>query len=180
MALTAIIPELPEPLLPDVLTLTRGMESESMRARVLWTLVPRLREHDERRQAPGAGPGLLGEARAQGRQLSSYSRRARVLGALAPALGDRVWAEALDAAAQVDHPGLRSYILELLAPELAELPPAVLYPLWERLLHRLARWPRADLRRALGALAPVIGALGGPAARLESARAIRDTAGTWP
>jgi hypothetical protein len=70
--------------------------------------------------------------------------------------------------------------LTALPPRLAELSRRALYPLWDKTLPRLARRTRPDLLADLGALVPVIHALGGEAAIAETARAIQDVVRWWP
>ena len=74
----------------------------------------------------------------------------------------------------------RAKALAALASHLAKLPRPVLYSLWDETLPILARRTRRDLLTDLGALAPVIVALGGAKALAETARAIQDAARWWP
>ncbi|MDW8352804.1 MAG: hypothetical protein RML99_12920, partial [Anaerolineae bacterium] len=67
-----------------------------------------------------------------------------------------------------------------LAARLAALPRAQAYPLWSASLPVLARRRRQDLLSDIGALAPLIHALGGEAAVGEAFRAIRDVCAWWP
>ena len=74
----------------------------------------------------------------------------------------------------------RSSVLAALAPHLAALHPTDLYPLWRETLHLSSRRPRSDLLLDIGALVPVIVALGGHDALADTARAIGDVCRWWP
>jgi hypothetical protein len=102
------------------------------------------------------------------------------LTALAERLPPELLPEALAAAREIKDEWRRAEALTALAPRLAELPRPALYPLWDETLPRLARRTRRDLLMDLGALVPVIHALGGEAAIAETFRAIQDVARWWP
>jgi hypothetical protein len=51
---------------------------------------------------------------------------------------------------------------------------------WSVVLRALSHQPRSALVKNLGALAPVINYMGGPAAVAETIRAMRDVAAWWP
>jgi hypothetical protein len=63
---------------------------------------------------------------------------------------------------------------------LAEISLAGLYPLWCETLRDQSKQTRTDLLSDLGALAPVIAALGGPEALEDTAQAIEDVGHWWP
>lgn len=88
--------------------------------------------------------------------------------------------EALSAAREIRNVGHRARAFSALAPRLAELPEAQAYPLWAETLPVLAARTRKDLLRDLGALVPLITALGGEQALAETARVIQDVARWWP
>ena len=55
-----------------------------------------------------------------------------------------------------------------------------LYPLGQTILSKLAGRTRPDLLSELHALAPIIAALGGPEALVETFRTIQDVGRWWP
>lgn len=70
--------------------------------------------------------------------------------------------------------------LAFLAPKLALLPVAALFPLWRKASSVLAARQRRDLLSGLGALEPVIASLGGQEAATGAYGAIRDVGRWWP
>ncbi len=74
----------------------------------------------------------------------------------------------------------RARTLAALAPELAELPRARLYPLWRRALRHSASRTRRDLLGDLRALVPVVVRLGGAKAIGEVVDAVREVGERWP
>jgi len=124
---------------------------------------------------------VLAEALATAKKIGDEDRRAEVLAALAPRLAEFGYPqEALTAAREIRDQPQRAKALAALASHLAKLPRPVLYSLWDETLPILARRTRRDLLTDLGALAPVIVALGGAKALAETARAIQDAARWWP
>jgi hypothetical protein len=67
-----------------------------------------------------------------------------------------------------------------LVPYLVTLSPEGLLLVWRETLHTLATRTRQDLLEGLGAMAPVIFALGGADAVDETFRAIADVGRWWP
>lgn len=70
-------------------------------------------------------------------------------------------------------------VLTVIEPHLLQLPPNLLYPLWQQTIRQLSRWTRPDLLVALVRLAPVLAALGGEKAVDETAEAILDLGTVW-
>jgi hypothetical protein len=71
-------------------------------------------------------------------------------------------------------------VLVSLVPHLTALFPANLYQLWRETLHRLATCTREDAMPRLCALSPILIALGGTEAVVETACAILDVGRWWP
>ncbi len=71
-------------------------------------------------------------------------------------------------------------VLEVLASRLAKLPRATLYPLWCETLHIISQRTRRNLLTDLSTLAPVIFALGGTVAVVETCRSILEVGYWWP
>jgi hypothetical protein len=67
-----------------------------------------------------------------------------------------------------------------LLPHLAQLPCQHLYPPWQETLPILAIRTRKDLLADLRALSPIIAALGGAEAVVETFHAIQDVGRWWP
>ena len=109
---------------------------------------------------------------------------ARLVPHLPEEVQDQVLQEALAAARGTQYKWQRAYVLKELADCLARRPRQELFRLWlgERkginLRHFLARRTREDLLSDLGALTPIIVAMGGEKAIEETFRAIRDV-GRW-
>ncbi len=93
---------------------------------------------------------------------------------------DGAASEALTWAIEIDDAGDRRNRVAKIIPRFLHLPRMELYPLWRRTLHLLAVRKREHLLADISAIAPVAGALGGPAALIEIARALEDTAEWWP
>jgi hypothetical protein len=70
--------------------------------------------------------------------------------------------------------------LAKIAPALAELPRTRLLELWHEMIGELSERRREQLLADIAGLAPVIASLGGPAAVVETARAVRDVEEWWP
>ena len=88
--------------------------------------------------------------------------------------------DALVATRLVENVQNRRDSLTKLAPSLARLLPERLGRLWRETLHTAAVGPRSQLLEDLGAIAPVISALGGQAALRETIQAIDDVGRWWP
>jgi hypothetical protein len=162
-ALTALAERLPE-VWPEALAAAREIKDEYHRADVLTALAARL------------PPELLPEALAAAREIKDAGARAHALSVLAERLPPEMLPEALAAANE----RTTAHVLSVLFPRLAELPRPALYPRWDETLPLLARRTRPDLLADLGALVPVIHALGGEAAIAETFRAIQDVVRWWP
>jgi hypothetical protein len=87
---------------------------------------------------------------------------------------------ALEAARAIDNESARAGALAPVADDLAALPPDVLRPLWEETLQPLALRSRRALLSDLGALAPVVLALGGDDGPAELVRAAQAVGRWWP
>jgi hypothetical protein len=110
-------------------------------------------------------------------------QQAEILARLAPNLSERWLAQSLELAIRISVPETtygRTRALAALAPHLASLLPAKLYPLWTEILHELSIHSRQDLLGDLGALEPVIISLGGTHAVAELVRAVQDVGQWWP
>ncbi|MGB9800252.1 MAG: hypothetical protein ACPLUL_09185, partial [Thermanaerothrix sp.] len=88
--------------------------------------------------------------------------------------------EALAAAREIQDAYRRAKVLSALAAHRALLSHPVLYPLWAETLPILASRTRTDLLSDLPALIPLIHALGGEQAIVETFRAIQDVGRWWP
>ncbi|MDQ7028703.1 MAG: hypothetical protein Q9O62_02445 [Ardenticatenia bacterium] len=146
------------------------------------------REHPRRRGGPGLAAGgnerrslrcaprhrPAGLLRA-GHRLLEQSLAANLPPALLVARVERgLWTprpRGLAHACRVPEAKQRAEVLAGLAPRLAQRPREQLYPLWQETLHMLAARTRRDLLADLGALEPVIAALGGAEAVEETFRA---------
>ena len=154
------------------LAVARQIRYEYDRAMALAEIAPKLPDPQE----------ALNEALAVARQIQNESARAMALAEIAPKLPDPQEAlnEALAVASQIQNEYDRAGVLAKIAPRMSELSPSELYPLWQENLHVLAQRTRKDLLSDLGALAPVILALGGPEALEDTACAIQDVGRWWP
>jgi hypothetical protein len=103
-----------------------------------------------------------------------------LLTALLPHLSESLLGEALEAARDLPQALARAEALALLAPRLVTVPLEPLYALWRETLPILARRSRRDLLMDLGALSPIIEALGGHEAAALTFSAIQDVARWWP
>lgn len=88
--------------------------------------------------------------------------------------------ESLEVAREIEDDWVRARSLARLAPQLAELPQIQVVPLWAKTLRLSETRLRSSLLAELGALAPVIDALGGSEAIAETCRAIHDVGRWWP
>ncbi len=88
--------------------------------------------------------------------------------------------EALEVAGSIGSDSYRTKALTSLAPQLAALPLATLYPLWCETLRFLAERKREGLLRDLQALVLVIEALGGEEAVKEAVQVVQDVGRWWP
>ena len=171
-ALAGLAPHLPESLLPEALAAAREIRDANVRAEALVWLAPHLPEN-LREQA-------LQEALAAARKIERESTRSQILVGLAPHLPESLLPEAVTAAREIRDADDRARALAGLAPRLAALPRPAFYPLWTEALPALARRTRRDLLSDLRALEPVIPALGGEPAVVETFRAIREVGRWWP
>ena len=127
-----------------------------------------------------AGSRALGEALEAAQAIGDEGAQVPALAGLAPHLTPALLPQALEAARAIGSEGARSQALAGLAPRLRELPPEILYRLWEETLRFLITHTRSDLLFDLEALAPVLMALGGGAAVAETIAAIQDVGRWWP
>jgi len=140
--------------------------SSSVRGRVLASLGAHL-----------TGP-LLDRALTAADSLDPYERGAALagLGPQLAALGRPT--QALELIVTIAQPDSRAAALRAAAPSLAGLPISDLAPTWVSALQTLGGRDRVNLLSDLGALAPVIAALGGPQAIRATAAAVVDI-GAW-
>ena len=193
-ALAALAPRLAELGHPaEALTAARAIGEEYYRSAALVALAPRLAptERDQALREALTAVQAIGEEdewsrympeTLAAREKEEWSRyRCEMLAALAPHLTAPLLGEALEAARAIED-GSRSGMLAALAPQLADLTPATLSPLWSRTLRHLATRTRWNLLRDLSALVPLLTAtaLGGAEATAETFRAIQDVGRWWP
>lgn len=189
-ALAKLAPGLSEPLKSEVLTealkATRGVKDEFRRAEALKELARHLLE-PLRPEALKVARSIKNDPRWRAEALRGFipcicrSRPgATALVTLAPRIAELGFPEAALVSARVidyedrdldDRPG----VLACVAPYLARLPRARLYPLWRETLYFLAIRTRPDLLADLGALVPVIVTLGGAEAVVETLHAVLPT-----
>ena len=154
--ISALVPYMPESLLPEVLKTTHQIHDAAYRSFVLSKLATRFpaywpevlsairqiqdRYGDDRRRsdgfsfrakalselAPQLPPELLSEALAITREISDESYRASALGALAPHLTSALLPEALLVMREISDESYRASALRALAPHLPELLPEAL------------------------------------------------------
>ncbi len=183
-SLDELAPHLPEmpwsEILAEVLGEAQSMKDVSYRAEALGKLAPHLPEGQQREV-------LLAEALAGGARLVEYAKpKTESLGELASYLPEaqrskvrKMLAEALTAVQAIEEKGDRAEALGKLAPHLPEAL-AQLYTLWDETLPALANRTRSELLSAIHALVPVIYALGGEKAIVETFHAIQDVGRWWP
>lgn len=105
--------------------------------------------------------------------------QSQALSVLAPHLPQELLEEAWPLALNIETEGERRRALAALAIELANLHPAVLYPLWAKGTRRLAVRSRRNFLNDLQALAPIILGLGGADATAEIIKTIHDIGRWW-
>lgn len=168
-----MLPYLPEPLkeqgVREALVTAQQQDEGRLRAEALAKVIPHLAEL-----------GHFEEALTRALGIESEEYRAGALAGLAPHLPDDLLPKALAAARAIEFQDYRMEALDGLAPCLAKLSRQHLYPLWQETLHLLAARTRSNLLLDLGALSPVIAALGGAQAMAETFRAIQDVGRWWP
>jgi len=184
--LAGLAPHLPEServtVLVEALAAVQAIGDEDFRAEALAGLASYLPEPER--------VSVLKETPVTARAIESERRRLEMSAQLVSHLPEseqrQVLVEALVAARAMENRESRSKALVGLAQRLAALSDPDLALLWleERdglnLLHFLARCQRQDLLTDLRALAPVISALGGAEAVVETFRAIQDVGRWWP
>jgi hypothetical protein len=110
--------------------------------------------------------------------------RALALAALTPRFAilgyDQQVKEALAEVPEVDDGSTRTRALAMMTPYFASLPRDTLHSTWCKMLPVLACDTRSFLVQDVGALAPVIDAMGGEEAVAEALRAIQDIGRWWP
>ncbi|WP_017714973.1 NB-ARC domain-containing protein [Kamptonema formosum] len=163
-ALRALADKLPE-VLPDALKAAQSIQDKLYRAYALRALADKL-------------PEVLPDALQAAQSIHDEWGRAKALSVLADKLPE-VLPPALQAAQSIEDEKLRVPVLRALAPRLSQIPPARLFPLWRDALHSLSRRTRKNLLSDLGALVPVMFALGGEKALAEIAGAVQDVARWW-
>lgn len=167
--LKALAPCLPEALLAEALAMTGKIKDEWQRARVLGKLAPRLPE------------ALLAKVFTMAEKIGNEWCQAEVLDKLASRrLPEALLAEALVMTGKIGDEGQRARILLKLVPHLLRLPAMRLHLFWSKTLPVLANRTRSDLLNDIGVLTPVIIALGGEKAIVETFHAIRDVGRWWP
>jgi transcriptional regulator with XRE-family HTH domain len=102
-----------------------------------------------------------------------------VWSAMAPYLSETTLRKALEQIKSMWNEIDQTRTLMGLAPSLANLPVNILYPAWQDMLRFLSIHSRESLLLNLRMLAPVIAALGGQEAAVESARSILEVGRWW-
>jgi hypothetical protein len=177
-ALASLVPHLPgaerEQVLGEALAAARKIQDRDYRARAPAYLTPHLPE--------GLREQVLEEALVAAREMPDEYQRADVLAALIPHLPAGLREQAIEEALDANRESELEADDELadLAHRLATLPRPALYFLWARTLPILARNTREDLLADLRFLAPILTALGGEKAVVETFRAIQDVVRWWP
>jgi hypothetical protein len=181
-ALCRVAAELPEPqkseVVQEALATSREIERNLERAQLLGALAPHLPEKQLSQ--------VLDEALAAARdgEEGAQQHRSEVLAQLALLLPETqqasVMAEALTNAGWSGEYWERDTTLSKLAPALATMPAASLYPLWCEVLQRIETGPRVALLSDFYALMPAIVSLGGSERAAEIFRAIQDVGRWWP
>jgi len=163
---------MPETVRVEAVAVARAIEDAQWRATALVWLAPHIPET------------LLAEAVVAARAIEDAQWQATALAGLTPHLPEldreQVLREALAKAQAIQDVDNRVGVLAGLALRLAELSPASLYPLWCATLPLLARRTRQDLLADIFLLAPIIAALGGEEAVVETFRAVQDVGRWWP
>jgi hypothetical protein len=88
--------------------------------------------------------------------------------------------KAINTISEIEDEDLREQGLVEIVPYLLELKPSNLHSMWSEMLHTSSQKTRSGLLSDIGALVPIILALGGEEALLETARAIEDVGRWWP
>lgn len=88
--------------------------------------------------------------------------------------------KAINTISEIEDEDLREQGLVEIVPYLLELKPSNLHSIWSEMLHTSSQKTRSGLLSDIGALVPIILALGGEEALLETARAIQDVGRWWP
>jgi hypothetical protein len=147
----------------------QGIEGTEVRATTLALLAPHL-------------PILLQRREPEREDTLDWEmNQADVLEALAPYLHRDQLPEALNAALGLpDEIPWRVRTLTALAPRLAQLPRADLYPVWQATLRRISLAQRSHLLPLLSALLPLIIRLGGSRAATRTAQAVEVSGRWWP
>ena len=89
--------------------------------------------------------------------------------------------EALSTISKIEDKDLwEKELVDVVMPQLSELKPQNLHSMWSEMLHASSQKCRNCLLSDIGALTPIILALGGQEALMETARAIQDVGRWWP
>ncbi len=190
LALAALAPRLApaeqDKVLREALSVARDIKEEYNRRQPLAALAPLLAERGDLAEALSVARDIQDGERPFGADLLGNQKewRWQALAAVAPHLEpaeqDQVLGEALSAARDIQDEKRRSEAMAALAPRLAKLPRAELYRLWIETILVSATRKRESLLWDLGALLPMIAALGGSEAMADTVRAIQDVGRWWP
>jgi hypothetical protein len=165
----------------EALQATREVKQEAGREESLTWLVPELLRAE-----------LLPEALHAARSIRGAASRAIALATVAGDLTGHDQRTSLHEAAKAalsspkgrvalgEDRATRPMALAAVATGLRKLPTQEVSSWWTETLPQLAAQVRADFVHDLGALVPVIAALGGPEALAQSARAVEDVGRWWP
>jgi hypothetical protein len=167
-----LAPYLPEPLLREALSAAQAIQDLTRRAEALGWIVPYLPEAERRKISQEVVTAI--------RSIRALVKRAEALCRLAPCLPEALLQEALLAVRAIGSSAKRVEVLAELAQRLAALPVQSLYPLWHNVLSILASYSREELLENLLAFEPIIAALGGKVALVETSCAIQNVGRWWP
>lgn len=178
VALDVLTPYLSQTSLEDVLSEAYKIVDEEDHDCFDWTSA--MAEVAER----WAELGYLDKALQVAQEIRNDYWKSRAMIWLAPYLEEptriEVLVESLEIAQKISITWYRTSMLRELATQLAGLPLERLHSIWRENLHIMANRTRSELIEDLSALTPVILALGGEEALLETARAIQDVGRWWP
>lgn len=138
--------------------------------------VSALAEHFPRSQRERA----IEEAFDLAQNIYRVNERTQAYWAIAPQLSLPQWSKVLTDAQEVEEFSDAVEMLRTLAHSRGQFPGAGLYEVWEAIFSWLRSRSRAELLLGLGALSPVMVALGGPEAVVDTARAVQDVGRWWP
>jgi uncharacterized protein (DUF952 family) len=163
-ALIALVPHLPESLLPQALELTQQIQDAGSRAAALIALVPHL-------------PELGTEALELTQQIQFEPSRASALTALVPHLPESLLPQALELTRQFQDKHYSAQAFQGMADRLIQLSTSIHF--WHEVLHMLSHLRRDELLQTMAKLRPFIMSLGGREALQEMIKAMNEVCRQW-